>query len=200
MTLQRAVIELPDSEVAGKSNLNPEFHLVGNLSVTEQIRPDYLLSDELSNTNAVFQNLLGNPVRRGIFKDEGAGSHVFEMQFTGWEGATDAQGNDVTWGDPNESEGTVWNATGANPVRQMNVFMHHFRETTNDSFDPAVLRTGEWDSSGLSNLADKLYVAPQSVRITHVAEDFSTIDGAFTFIEVERADIVIDAFEAFGFP
>lgn len=196
MTLHRAILEI-DAQFKGKT-VTGEFNMVGNLTVSEQTRLDYVAGNTFGKLNAITQRLTGNPSRRGIFIDLGAGAHTFEVEFNGWEGAVDSDGNDVTWGDPSESSPSIWNATGADPFTQLQVFHRYLSETTIDSINPARLYTGEYHSTGLNNFEDVLYVAPQNPRGTHASEDYSTFDGMFQFIEVERLDTVLDAKERLG--
>lgn len=191
MTLQRAVLEI--SGDIDNTSVDGEFHMVGNLTAGESVQPRFLLGNQLPNWNTTVQGILGNAGRRGLYKDQGAGLHTFEFEFKGWEGAVDKDGNNVPWGDTTKNAPSVYNATGADPITQIQVLNNYIRWINIDSFQPAKLRIGEYDPSGLSGFADHLNVAPQQTRGLKASEDYSQFTGTMTVVEVERMDVAIEA-------
>jgi hypothetical protein len=198
MTLHEAVLEV-DCDVDDDGNEETgEFHMVGNVTVTEQTQMQYSVGDVGQTVNSVFQRITDNPTRRGVYIDLGEGNHIFDIQFDGWRGAKDSSNVSVTWGDPSKPSPSIANATGEDPLTQMQVFHQYLRKTVIDSLNPARLRVGEYDSSGLSGFADELYVVPQAPQMSHQAEEYSTVTGNMQLFEVERLDTVLDAKERLG--
>lgn len=199
MTLHRAILEI--SGTINNTSVNSEFHMFGNVQVSEGVTPRYIVGNAFGNINSVFQDAFANqPGRRGFFADAGAGDHTFEIQFLGWEGATDANGSDVPWGDTSKTSPSLYNATGADPLTQVQVLMAHLRWITFDSLGPATLRVGEYDSSGLSDFPNSIDVVPQEARGIKASEDYQSFDGTMTLVEVERGDIAIEALDRLSFP
>lgn len=164
-----------------------KFEISGNAQVSEQVDIDYQIGGAADTTNAIVQEYIDGKKhrRRGIYFDLGAGAHIFEIQFQGWDGSSNQ------WGD---GSGNLPNdATGETPITQMQVFQQYLRTGTTDSLNPARLKFGQYHGSGA--LDDVVYVAVQGPRNVHAAEDYSTFDGTIQCFEVEKLDLAIDALE-----
>jgi hypothetical protein len=173
--LDRAILE-----VGGR-----EFHMVGNVQVTQQMMIDYILEGFGSNVSAVLDQFFdGEGRRQGAYLDLGAGDSIFEFSFQGWKGAEDSDGNPVPWG----------GVSGADPLVQMQVFMDALRQTTTDSMNPARLQVGEYSPGG--RLDSSLTVALQSPRMSHVAEEPHTFDGDLQCIECSNIAVTRDAIDS----
>lgn len=197
-SLNKAVLYI-DADVDGDGTPETgEFHLVGNLEIAESMRTGYLVSGRGSTVNAVTSSLLadGEAKRKGFYLDLGGGQHAFEIQFTGWRGATyeDADGNRVNaqWGNTGDtSEVTVGDATGAEPLTQVQILMNYLRKGEIDSRNPATLQVGQYNPDGV--LEDAVDVVVEGPRASHAARDHSTFDGTMTLIEAESLQNNVDA-------
>lgn len=197
MTLQRGVLELT-ADVDGDGNQETgEFHLVGDVSISQEVQKDFIFDNTASGLVSLVADLEGFELesRKGLYLDIGAGAHVHEIEFRGWEGATDGNGDAVPWGD---GSGTFpADATQDDPLRQLQCFNRYLQLSTTDSFNPATLHVGEYSDGthGDGGAFDPLNVAVQGPRNTRTAEDYSTFDGTFTAIEVLTLDQAIDLTE-----
>lgn len=195
-TLNKAVLEITADPDNDGSEETGTFEMVGNATVGEEVQVDYQLGGAGDTVNSIVQEYLFDKQhrRRGVFLDLGAGSHIFEIDFNGWEGAVDQDGNPLKWGDGSGS--LPADATGEDPLTQMQIFNQYLRTGTTDSLNPATLKIGQYHPDGA--LDDKLDVAVQGPKHVHAAEDYSTFDGTVTCVEVERLDIAIDVLERLG--
>jgi len=193
MTLQRAILEI-DGDADNDGDIETGvFTFIGNVRIEEAIRTGYLVSSAGTITN-IGLNLLdeNNAKRKGVFIDFGGGQHAFEISASGWEGATDGDGNPVQWGatdDPSVVDAT--SATGADPLTQAQVFMNYLRVTQTDSRNAARLRVGEYSSGGV--LDDELQVAIESPQVVKRPDAPSTFDISMTLLETEDSDSAGDA-------
>jgi hypothetical protein len=190
--LDRGVLELTADVDGDGTDETGAFHLVGNVTVSEEVEKDFIFDNTASGLVSLVSDLSDVDIepRKGFYLDIGAGAHVFEIEFRGWEGA-----NAVPWGD---GSGTYpADATGEDPLRQMQCFLKYLQLSTTDSFSPATLRIGEYADGtyGANGAFDPLEVAVQGPRNTHTAEEYSTFDGTFTAIEVLRLNEPIDLTE-----
>lgn len=212
-TLDRAILEITADADNDGNKEDGRFHLVGNASVTQQVNSDYVFgggSKAASAVNAALgriQTIPGGAPRQQFFFDVGAGSNIFEMQFMGWKGATDSDGNSLQWGNTGNG-GTETDATGEGPTVQLQVFQRYLQYATTDSFAPAVLHWGEYtdgtykDGTAIAacngnagRFGNPKQVAMIGPRNTHAAQDYSTFDGTFTAIEVIDLTNAIDGQE-----
>jgi hypothetical protein len=188
-----------EADIDGDGNIETGvFSLVGNLEITEGIRTGYIVNGRGSTVNSVTSSLLadGEAKRRGFYLDLGGGQHTYEISFTGWRGAyyENDQGNrvPVQWGNTgDDSQLTVGDATGEDPVTQMQIFFNYLRTAEIDSRRPARLQVGQYHPDGV--LDDHLQVVVESPRGSHVARDYSTWDGTITLIEAEALGETVDA-------
>ena len=185
--LNKIVLEISADVDEDGSEEDGVFMMQSNASWSEQVEIGYILGGAGSQVNAVFQNLTGgSELRKGVFVDIGGGSHIMEIQFTGWTGAVDEDGNNLQWGNTgNDSTLTVSDATGAEPLEQIAVLNRYLLKSLHGSFKPATLYAGEYADGtyGDNGIFDPMKVAIQSPRQTHQAGDYSTYDGSMTCVE-----------------
>lgn len=204
--LQRAVLELDANVDPGTDGKDTGvFEMVGNLEVQQGIETDYLLfSGQGSTLNAIMSgtadqigDFFGSDPeetnRAGFHLDLGGGRHTIDLNFNGWEGAEDQHGVPLQWGDTgNPDEVTPGDATGADPLTQMNVLNQYLRIGEFDSRYPhARLRFGEYDENGMYD--DYLHVAVRRNNVNRVAEDPISFDGSITLEETNNWTSAIDA-------
>ena len=185
MTLNKAVLYV-DSDVDGDGTTeNGEFHFTGNLEVTPSLRTGYLIGGRGSAVNNILSQAVGagESKRKQFFLEAGGGAHTVEVNFSGWEGSE-------TWGDPDEPVGSKANATGEQPVSQIDVLMQYLITAQIDSTNPAKLEYGEYSSSGRFEPLDVVIEGPQ---MTRAAEDGSWFDGTITFIAAADIRELLDA-------
>lgn len=214
MTLHRATLELDaDVDPGASGKETGMFEMVGDLEVSESMNTMFFIaSGQGSTVNAVtsgtidaISDLLNSDTeitnRAGFHLDLGGGQHQFELNFLGWEGATDKDGNNVQWGDPNRPIG-VANATGEAPLTQMQCLMEYLRIGEFDSRYPhARLRFGEYsggtDPAGNaypSGLYDEyIHVAVKNINMTRVAGEEVSFNGSLSLEETKNWTAAIDA-------
>lgn len=213
--LQRVVLEL-DADVDPNSSGKETgmFEMVGNLSLTETTATDYIMaSGQGSAINAVLSgnvdavsDLLNSDQeirnRAGFYLDLGGGEHTFEIQFQGWDGATDSAGNALQWGDPDRPVGSPANATGEGPLTQMHCFNEYLRVGEFDSRYPhARLRVGEYSGGTApdgSSYPDGLYddylqVTVKNNSVTRDVEDKAQYTGGLMLAEAKNLSAPVDA-------
>lgn len=195
--LDRGVLELTADVDDDGTQETGAFHLVGNVSITQEVQKDYLMENTASGLISFVSDIAGFDIekRKGIYADIGAGAHIFEIEFIGWDGATDGNGDPVPWGDGSNTYPA--DATQEGPLRQLQCFNRYLQLSTTDSRNPATLHVGEYTDGSYGDDGEfaPLKVAVQGPRNTHSAEDFSSFDGTFTALEVLQLDQAIDLVE-----
>lgn len=169
------------------------FEMGGNLQVTPSLRTGFIAGGQQSQVNSIIANLIdpGDSQNQQFFIDAGAGAHAVEVQFRGWEGAQDAAGNSLQWGDTgDDTQLTATDATGANPISQICVLMQYLLTGNIDSRNPATFEWGEWSTDGLYEPLDVVLEGPEMVR---AAEDGSWFDGTLTVIAAADLQQAYDA-------
>lgn len=201
MTLGRVVAEMDVDFGPSGGPTTGVFHFYGDIEVDEQIRTGFVVGARGSSVNAVIQDSAGagEPKRKGAHVDIGGGQHALQLQFRGWEGATDADGEPLQWGDDPEPGVSETSATGADATTQVNIFNHYLRVGTFDSRNPIRVRYGEFsdgtyaDENGV--LDDHLSCVVESPSLKRDAEEGTTFTGSLTFVETLTASDAIDAIE-----
>lgn len=196
MTLKHAVLELEaDVDDDGSRELGI-FHLKGNLEINQMGKIDHLLSREFGNLNAVVTSQLGSlkDKRTSFYLDFGNGVHSFEINFLGWEGASDQ----YTWGDPNEPVG-VANATGSNAYHQKQCLMEYLRSGEYDSREErARLRYGEYSDGtysedGSNGVYDShLHVTVKRFSLNRTSTEPVAFTGSIILEETQDLTGVVD--------
>lgn len=195
--LNRGVLELTADVDDDGSEETGVFELVGDIAVTEEVQKDYWFDNTASGLINLTSEIDGFEIeaRKGFFLDVGAGAHIFEIQFIGWQGATDSDGNAVKWGDGSGSFPA--DATQDEPLKQLQCFNKYLQLSTTDSRNPATLYIGEYadGTHGQDGAFDPLKVAIQGPSNSHdSAEEFIEFSGTFTALEVleltQKIDIV----------
>lgn len=192
-TLQKAVLTV-DADVDGDGAAETgEFHMAGNLEVTPGLRTGYLVGGRGSTVNSILSSTLGDGsnVRQGFYLDLGGGAHTVDIQFRGWEGATDQSGTPVQWGNEGvDDTPTKADATGADPITQIDVLMRYLTRAEIDSRSPATLEYGEYSSGGLYSAMNVVVEGP---NFTRSAQDGSWFDGSLTCIRAADLNDALDA-------
>lgn len=194
--LDRATLEIDADVDQDGTTENGVFEMAGDIQITEETNPSYLIGGRGSTINAILGDIIQDQAgrRRQIYVDVGAGSHLFEIQFLGWKGAIDSAGNELTWGDSSETKGTIANATGQGPQEQINVFHRYIKFARMGSvFEDVRLKIGMYNPTTSANWPDYLTVALERPRHTAAAEEFEQYDGSITCVEVQPVSGTIDA-------
>ena len=195
MTLQYARLTVDGSP--GGQSATGIFEFAGNLEIVPGLRTGFLIGGRGSTFNAVVAETLRDQDsnRQGVYLDLGGGTRSVAINFLGWKGAqVDLDGDGSTeplqWGDTgNDSQVTVTDATGADPITQMDVLMEYLVTAEIDSRSPATLEYGEHHDGGLY---DPLNVVIEGPQLTRAAEDGSWFTGQMTFLEAVDADQILD--------
>jgi hypothetical protein len=179
MTLNKAILYI-DSDVDGDGvDENGEFHFT-DVEVAPSLRTGYLIGGRGSTVNNIISQFAGDgeSKRKGIYLEAGGGAHIVELNVTQWEGSDD------TWGDPSEPVGSKANATGEQPISQVDVLMQYLITGNIDSANPAVLEYGEYSEQGRFSPLNVVLEGPQ---LNRAADDGSWFTGSWTC--VAAADI-----------
>ena len=177
-------IDFPDGNDVGKDLV---FRST-SASVTHSVEPGALSG--LGNIIGLATRLAGNQDVQGEGKrqqarlDTGSGPHVTSIRFTSWKDSTQR------WG---ATDGSAWDAGGADPRTQLQVLDNALRSIRVDSTAPILLEVGEYSSSGRFS---PLEVAPtQSGLEFDVDEDVSQVRGEVSFVDVLALEQAIDMVE-----
>lgn len=200
MTMQRAVLELSADVDEDNVRETAEFHMVGNVNINPRVEIDHLVASGSTATSVVTSRSGEATTKRAPYHlDLGAGSRIVEVDFLGWEGATDAGGDPVQWGVRN---GGIYDATGANPLTQIDLLIEFLARGEYDSrARNAKLRYGE--HSGGTNTAgeaypdgafsDYLHVVPLSASPVRDYEKPKSYNGSIILQETFAMDKPVDA-------
>lgn len=201
MTLGRVVAEM-DVDFGGSiGETTGVFHFYGDVEVDEQIRTGFLVGKRGSSVNGIIQDHAeaGEPKRKGAHIDAGGGQHALQLNFRGWEGATDSEGTALQWGDDPNPGLSRTSATGADATSQVNVFNEYLRVGTFDSRNPIRVRYGEFSDGTYASesgvLDSYLECVIESPSLKRDAEEGNTFTGSLTFVETLTASETIDAIE-----
>lgn len=191
--LQRAILRIKADVDGDGTKETGEFHMMGNLVATPSIRTGFLVGGRGSSLLSIISNLVGagDSLRRQFFIEAGGGAHAIEIEFSSWEGAQDEAGNPVQWGNTGLG-GTVGDATGEDPISQIDVLMWYQMVADVDSREPAVLEYGEFSQQGRY---DPLDVVIEGPNFTRAAEDGEWFDGRMTLISAADLNEYWDAAE-----
>lgn len=195
MTLQRAELDVSADVDGDGVEEDATFVFAGNVEVTPSLRTGYLIGGRGSTVNSIISQFAGSgdSKRRNFFLEAGGGAHTIEISFRGWEGATDNDGNPAQWGDTgDQSTVTKSDATGADPITQVDVLMKYLTVAEIDSRNPATLRYGEYSLTGLY---EPLSVVVESPNFSRAAEDGSWFDGSMTCVAAADIRDLYDAAE-----
>lgn len=181
-------------------------------SVVEKTRTEQFLNNSFDQTLSSLSDfsdaLTGNATakRRGVYKDQGGGQHIFEVDLETL-GADDGQ-----WGysdDPNVLNAA--SATGGDRVQKSQVFHAYFQYGLYGSFSPAKFKYGEYSPDGVmprdyigclvenpetSATRDQASSLTQSLIIV----DVFALAGPGIDIEIPDPEDVIIPFGGFGQP
>ncbi|WP_135807364.1 hypothetical protein [Halorussus marinus] len=196
VTYGEGVLTLPPADVDQDGNDEQGvFVFKTNITIAMETRTGRIGSGKLSQANAVFsdwvedqtgEEFAGTGKRQQLMLDLGAGEHVIEIDFQGFEGSTHQ------WGDSGEG-GTASDATGENVNRQMELLDRYLQVCEIDSRPghEALLEVGNYSTDGYY---EPLTVAPEQPRVEFDAEEqSSTFDGSLTFVEIASLSNPYDA-------
>lgn len=189
--LHKAIL-IVEGDPDGDGNLETgEFHMKGNAEITPGQRTGYIVGGAGGNINAFFGSLLGGGQSRqkGIFLGAGGGTRMWQVSFRQWEGS------DLQWGDTGNG-GTATDATGEDPITQIDVMLEYLSTADIDSRAPATLEYGEHWSGGRFDPVDVVIEQPQ---MTNAAEDGSWFDGDITFLNAADLREALDALQRLPF-
>lgn len=173
--LQKAILTI-ESEING-SSVTGEFHLKGDVEITGGIRTGYLIGGKGSQAIGALTG------EASEFHFGFGGPQFWEVSWKSWEGST------LQWGDSG-SGGTDTDATGEDPLTQMDVLLEYMANSNLDSGQPATWAYGEYSSGG--RYSPQL-VVPESPKITRAADDGSWMDGNMTLLSTKPGDEIVDA-------
>lgn len=198
--LQRAKLSItadPDGDGVDETGV---FEMVGDLETRPNIEPAFIVGGRGSLAISLLSELAGagESKRKQFFIEAGAGARTVEFAFRGWKGAIDESGSAVQWGDSSTVERTKTNATGQDPITQIDVLMKYLETAEIDSRknNLATLEYGEFSTDGLYSPLDVVVRGPTMSR---VAEDGSWFRGEMTCIAAADLDDLWDAAEQFSF-
>lgn len=159
-----------------------EFHMVGDLMITEGTRTGYLTEGSGSTAWSFIQGLTGggDSSRKGAYIEGGGGIHMVEIEFTGWQGSTDADGNQLQWGDTGNG-GTKTDATGEKALAQIQCLTHYMNTHNVGSLadDLPTIEFGERSSDSDSKY-DPMEVALEGPNMTKQGDNGEWFDGQLT--------------------
>lgn len=205
MTLKHPVLELSTDVDEDGDVETGVFEMKGNVELQHRGDTSHMFGKNLGNVNAITTGLSETVTgeakiganRVSYYLDLGAGTHAFEINFLGWEGAPEK----YKWGDPSETQGSPANATGQHVEHQEACLMEYWRIGEYDSFgEDAKLRYGEYSDGtysedGLDGIYDDyLHVTIQDVRMTRSAESPFSYEGS---ILIEQTNSISDGLDIF---
>jgi len=129
-------------------------------------------------------DIQGDGQRQQVRLDLGGGLHITEIDLSQYAGSSDR------WG---ATDGSKWDATGADPITQLQTLDNAIRRTRIDSESPATLHTHEYSSSGRF---EPLQVAPLETPVSFDRdEQASTFRSQLRFVDIASVQRVLDAAE-----
>lgn len=226
MTLQHAVLEMTADPLNEGERKHGVFQLVGNLEVQSIVEADYfiasgqgssinsIITETLQSTESYIDKTL-NPnqhkdtlknKRQGFYLDLGGGKHRLRLNFIGWEGAEDPQGDPVMWGDQGGVNGADANKrlnaqmSNDDPLTQMQILEKFVKMGEYDSREPrAYLHIGQHSNAGtfFSNSSasvsnwpggffDPIYVTFPRMSFTRDAENPQSFDGSVEMVATQN--------------
>jgi len=200
--LDRARLELTADVDGDGQDEDGVFEMAGNLMVRPRVRTGFLLNGRGSTVNSIISSSLDDgklsfldgpertSKRRGFYLDLGGGQMTWDIEFRGWDGARDADGVPLQWGNDAEPGRTMASATGQGPQTQMDVLMRYIASGTADSRDPAILEVGEYSEAGLYEPQQVALEGPAATRRSETSDGY---DGTMTCIAVADLDTPWDA-------
>lgn len=196
--LNRAVLTIEaDADGDGTAETGV-FEMGGNLTVRPQIRTGFLIEDRGSTINSVIASWVDDygaadgetSKRRGFYVDLGGGQFTWDIEFRGWEGSVDDEGNSLQWGDDPAPSRTQTSATGEPPMTQISVLMRYINNAEIDSRGPATLEVAEFSTNGLYDPLDVILEGPQTTARASEPDGF---DGRMTCIHAADLNDAYDA-------
>ena len=171
------------------------FRMLSDFEVAPSVDQGFLVGGRGGGIWSLLGDTLNVDVeaRKGGYLDLGDGVHTVELRFTGFEGATDTDGNPLQWGDgstdPTDPEDVnKADATGADPMSQINCLEQYAASGTTDSRNTALLEYGQRHDGGVY---DPMPVVLDGPTLDRAAENGSWFDGTITCISaIDFADAI----------
>lgn len=189
-----AKLTIPNVDVDGDGEPETGVFVMRDVEIDFSVRTEFVVGGQGSKANAALAGLLdaGESTRKGIHLDAGTGDHAVEISFSGW------RGSDEQWGNTgNAGELTPGDATGEDPVTQMQMLDRYLSVGEIDSRNPARLEVGQytpggvWDTSALGE--DHLDVVVKGPENAYATDRPSTYDGTITCVETTDLSRPLDA-------
>ncbi|MFC7044304.1 hypothetical protein ACFQH6_20695 [Halobacteriaceae archaeon GCM10025711] len=181
-----------DPDGQGRRNFVFEAKAGGEegLQVREYIRTGTIGGGSTINSFLQNQDILpiDGSLNQSIYLDLGRNQHIFELDFQGW------QGSQYQWGDTgDDTELTATDATGEDPITQMQIFLHVLNNVQVDSLPeqtatfpgvgsdgPALLEFGQHTTDGVLDPVNVVFEDPGTA---FSGSNPSSFDGTVTCIE-----------------
>lgn len=194
MTLNGAVLTIPNVDIDGDGTAETGRFVVRDVEINFSVRTEYAVGGRNGAANSAVANLVdaGESVRKDVHLDVGTGRHVVELSFSAW------QGSDEQWGDTGDPAAlTPGDATGEDPVTQMQMLDRYLSVGRIDSHNPARLEVGQYTADGAWDTADlgvdHLDVVVEGPENAYSTDRPSTYDGTLTCIETVDLNRPLDA-------
>lgn len=145
-------LELPSVNIDRESPKNAAVFEFRNYTLTPELRTNLIVGDNTGDLGQSAVQAVQNAAKKqvtnyGIFtSNAGTGQRIFTLSFRVADGDT---ADNVTWGDTSVTPTpNAANATGESAFFRMQVLERYIATATEDSFNPARIRFGEYTSGG----------------------------------------------------
>jgi len=203
MTKKTITIRLPQVDVDRDGSGENGVFEIAQYRLQQSIRTGFIVGSGNSTIRQTITDKVASATVGGVssYRDfhlnEGTGERVIEVNFTARDGHKTPQ-----WGDPNEPQGSIANATGQGALERMQVLEHYLSAVTEDSRNPITLEFGGYapgelfDSTADLN-EDGLKVVAESpeFNFSPADEGNSVFSGQLRFIETVSSDEILSAAE-----
>lgn len=174
------------------------FEMLADFEITPSVEQGFLTGGRGADVWSLITDILDVDdvaARKGAYIDLGDGLHTVEISFRGFEGATARDGTPLQWGDGSSdptdpTDVTKADATGCDPMTQINCLEQYAATGTVDSRNTAVLEYGQRHDGGVY---DPMPVVLDGPTLDRAAEDQSWFDGTITAISAIDFQDAIDA-------
>lgn len=163
-----------DADVDGDgSTESGEFDLSNGIRLSPGLRTSDLIGPTGAQVSNIIDYVPGTEGGQGGYRLQlEGGAPVYTVNFLGYEG------NNDPWG--NGTSNAQADASGEGVFRQLSVFQRYLEEGVFDSFSPAILEWGEFESNGEYS---ERQVTPEDPQLSFDAEEqVSNFDGELTLV------------------
>ncbi|WP_135851296.1 hypothetical protein [Halorussus salinus] len=193
-TVNGAKLTVPNVDVNGDGEMETGVFVMRDVEIDFSVRTEFAVGGRGGEANTAISELVGDgeSTRKGIHLDAGTGDHVVDISFSGW------RGSDGQWGDTGDpTELTPSDATGEEPVTQMQMLDRYLSVGEVDSTNPAELEVGQYTSDGVWDTpalgVDHLDVVVKGPENAYATDRPSTYDGTITCVETTDLSRPLDA-------